>query len=181
MTDFDLGANFLERSRYYLATEYATKLTAAVRTIPEEQLWWRPHERANSAGNLLLHLAGNLRQWIISGIGGATDVRTRDAEFAATAGLDRETLLARLLETIREADQVVAALDPAALGATRRIQGRDTTVFAALYHVVEHFAGHTGQLILLAKQFTPGAVQFYEDAGGLARPRFLDDRTSDIA
>jgi hypothetical protein len=63
---------------------------------------------------------------------------------------------------------------------TRTIQGRRTTVFAAVYHVVEHFAGHTGQLILLAKAAAPaGSIRFYDDTGGLARPLFLPDGMSD--
>ena len=181
MTNSDLGSRFLERSRYYLTTEYLAKISAAVRTVPADRLWWRPHEGANSVGNLLLHLAGNVRQWVVSGIGGAPDVRQRDGEFAADGGLDGEALLAHLGTAVRDADAVLAALSPDGLGETRRIQGRDTTVFAAVYHVVEHFAGHTGQIILLAKQFTPRAVRFYDDTGGLAKPLFLADGSADIA
>lgn len=181
MTDANLAGRFLERSRYYLATEYPAKIAAAVRTVPADHLWWRPHEGANSVGNLLLHLAGNVRQWVVSGIGGAPDVRQRDGEFAAEGGLDGEALLAQLGAAVRDADAVLAALSPGELGETRRIQGRDTTVFAAVYHVVEHFAGHTGQIILLAKQFTPRAVRFYDDTGGLAKPLFLADGSADIA
>lgn len=181
MTNADLGSRFLERSRYYLTTEYLAKISAAVRTVPADRLWWRPHDSANSMGNLLLHLAGNVRQWVVSGIGGAPDVRQRDGEFAAEGGLDGEALLAQLGEAVRDADAVLAALSPGELGETRRIQGRDTTVFAAVYHVVEHFAGHTGQIILLAKQFTPRAVRFYDDTGGLAKPLFLADGSADIA
>ena len=181
MTDFDLAARFLERSRYYLGVEYPTKIAAVVRTVPPDRLWWRPHDGANSVGNLVVHLAGNVRQWVVSGIGETADVRDRDAEFAATGGLDTEELLTRLQRAIADADAVIAALDPAALGAPRRIQGRDTSVFAALYHVVEHFAGHTGQIILLAKQFTPRAVRFYDDTDGLATPLFLAGGAPDVA
>ncbi|MDQ8158971.1 MAG: DUF664 domain-containing protein [Gemmatimonadota bacterium] len=181
MTEFDLAARFLERSRYYLGVEYPTKIAAAVRTVPPDQLWWRPHDGANSAGNLVVHLAGNVRQWVVSGIGETADVRDRDAEFAATGGLNTEELLTRLQYAVADADAVIAALDPAALGAPRRIQGRETSVFAALYHVVEHFAGHTGQIILLAKQFTPRAVCFYDDTDGLATPLFLAGGAPDVA
>jgi uncharacterized damage-inducible protein DinB len=181
MIETDLALRFLDRSRYYLGTEYPAKIAAAVRTVPADHLWWRPHDGANSVGNLLLHLAGNVRQWVVSGIGGAPDVRHRDGEFAASGGMEQEALLAHLLEALRDADHVLAGLSPSALGETRRIQGRETTVFAALYHVVEHFAGHTGQIILLAKQFTPRAVRFYDDTGGLAKPLFLPDGGTDVA
>jgi uncharacterized damage-inducible protein DinB len=176
----DLAPRFIERSQYYLGTEYPAKIRAALRSIPADRLWWRPNERANSAGNLVLHLCGNLRQWVISGIGGAPDVRERDAEFAAIDGHTHDALLERLDTTCREAIEVIGRLDAESLAATRRIQGRETTVFSALYHVVEHFSGHTGQLVFLAKQLTPGAVQFYDDTGGLARPTFLPDGTHDI-
>ncbi len=174
--DQHLASAFLNRSRYYLGTEYPAKIRAAVLTIPEERIWWRPNASANSAGNLLLHLAGNVRQWIVSGVGGATDVRHRDGEFAATdaSGLTRVQLLDQLDASCADAVRVLASLDDVSLGAPRTIQGRETTVFAAVYHVVEHFSGHTGQLILIAKWLTPESVQFYDDTDGLARPTFLD-------
>ena len=175
------GARFLARSRYYLAEEYPAKIRAALRALPADRLWWRPHAESNSAGNLVLHLAGNVRQWVVAGIGGAPDVRTRDAEFAAADGPDAEALLAHLQRAIDDADAVLAALEPAVLSEVRRIQGRETSVLSALYHVVEHFGGHTGQLILLAKLHAPGAIRFYDDAGGLARPTFLPEGRSDIA
>ena len=74
----DFASTFLERSRYYLATEYRIKIRAAVESLPDGALWSRPNAESNSVGNLLMHLAGNVRQWIVSGIGGARDVRNRD-------------------------------------------------------------------------------------------------------
>ncbi len=177
---FDAGARFLERSRYYLGLEYPAKLRVAVLAIPADKLWWRPHASSNSAGNLVLHLAGNVRQWVISGIGGAPDVRERDAEFAADGGMDAAALLEHLEKALSEVDAVLARLGPEALGEARRIQGRETTVLSALYHVVEHFSGHVGQVILLSKQYAPGEIRFYDDTGGLARPTFLGDDRSDI-
>ena len=170
-----IAASFLERTRYYLVVEYPTKIRTAVESIPAEKLWWRPHEKANSAGNLLLHLSGNLRQWIISGVGGHPDVRKRNMEFAARGGAPASQMLDMLDTTIREADGILRGLTPSELTERRHIQGRDTTVFEAVYHVVEHFSGHTGQIILLAKMFVPGAIRFYEDGDGIGVPLFLGD------
>ena len=89
-------------------------------------------------------------------------------------------MLDQLDAVLRDVVAVLDALDPKALGDSRTIQGRETTVFAAIYHVVEHFSGHTGQIILLAKSYTAGAVRFYDDTGGLARPLFLPDGANDI-
>jgi len=174
----DFVATFLERSRYYLATEYRIKIRAAVESLPKGALWSRPNAESNSVGNLLAHLTGNVRQWIVSGVGGAPDKRHRADEFSARAGADAATLLSALDAVLDDADAVLAKLTPADLSATRTIQGRDLTVFDAVYHVVEHFSGHVGQIVLVAKLHSPGAIRFYEDAGGLANPiwRALDRR-----
>ena len=166
----DIAATFLERSRYYLCTEYRIKLRAAVESLPDSSLWSRPNPESNSVGNLLLHLGGNVRQWIVSGVGGAKDVRHRASEFHARDGADAATLLEGLDKLLDEADAVLAKLTASDLASSRTIQGRDVNVLEAVYHVVEHFAGHLGQIVLVAKMHSPGAVRFYEDAGGLARP-----------
>jgi len=165
---------FVERSRHYLAYEYPTKIKHCLAALPPEALWKRTDEGSNSIGNLLLHLEGNIRQWIVSSVGGAPDHRHRSAEFAAHDGGNAESLFAALRATLDEADAVIAALSADDLESRRTIQGRDVTVFDAVYHVVEHFSLHTGQIILLTKQFAPGAIHFYEDAGGLATPRWRD-------
>ncbi|MEO7965243.1 MAG: DinB family protein [Gemmatimonadaceae bacterium] len=177
---FDISARFLDRTRYYLGVEYPAKLRRALLAIPADRLWWRPNEDANSAGNLILHLTGNIRQWVVSGIGGAPDVRIRDIEFSTREGEGASVLLERLEKTLSEADAVLASLSARTLGESREIQGRHTTIFAAIYHVVEHFSTHTGQVILLAKMLAPGTVSFYEEDAGLARPTFLGDGRSDV-
>lgn len=175
-----LAAAFLERSRYYLGLEYPGKIRLALSAMPAERLWVRANPASNSPANLVLHLAGNVRQWIVSGVGGAADVRQRDAEFAAREGAGLQELLAILESACADAVGVFDRLDAAALEKICTIQGRRTTVFAAVYHVVEHFSGHTGQLILLAKASAPpGSIRFYDDTGGLARPLFLPPGMSD--
>jgi uncharacterized damage-inducible protein DinB len=168
----DLAAAFVAQSRRYLASEYPTKIQRCLDVLPADAIWRRDDDASNSIGNLLLHLSGNIRQWIVSGVGGAPDARVRRAEFDAREGDAGTALMERLLATVRDADAVLASLDAVRLAELRTIQGRDMTVLDAVYHVVEHFSMHTGQIILLAKRFAPGRVEFYEDAGGLARPRF---------
>jgi len=164
------GSSFIEQSRQFLAHEYRVKLRAAVEALPADTLWWRPNESSNSAGNLLVHLAGNVRQWIVSGVGGAPDVRNRAAEFSAREGQSAGELLSQLERTLEEADRVLASLTPDMLEDRRTIQGREITVLDAVYQVVQHFSQHLGQIIWMAKLHAPGSVQFYEDAGGMARP-----------
>lgn len=170
----DIAAAFVERSRHYLAFEYPEKIRRCLDVLPPSALWARTDDASNSVGNLLLHLAGNVRQWIVSSVGGAPDARMRSAEFAAREGADGATLFAALRATLDEADAVIAALTPAQLLERRTVQGRDVSVLDAVYHVVEHFALHTGQIILLTKRHAPGSIRFYEDAGGLAIPRWRE-------
>jgi uncharacterized damage-inducible protein DinB len=170
-----LAGSFLERTRYYLTVEYPTKIRQAVEAMPPDRLWWRPNESANSVGNLLLHLSGNVRQWIISGVGRGADVRKRNLEFAARGGANTAGMLDMLDATLREADAVIRALTPTELLERRLIQGRETSVFEAVYHVVEHFSGHTAQIIYVAKLVAPGGVRFYDDGDGLAKPLFLPE------
>jgi uncharacterized damage-inducible protein DinB len=168
----DIAAGFVARSRHYLASEYPKKIQLCLDTLPADALWRRSDDGSNSIGNLLLHLEGNIRQWIVSSVGGAPDRRQRSSEFAATDGADAATLFAALRATLDAADAVIAGLSVDDLASRRTIQGRDVSVFDAVYHVVEHFSLHTGQIILLTKQYAPGSVQFYEDAGGLAIPKY---------
>ena len=168
----DLAAAFVAQSRRYFASEYPTKIQRCLDVLPADAIWRRDDDTSNSIGNLLLHLSGNIRQWIVSGVGGAPDARVRRAEFDAREGDGGAALMERLLATVRDADAVLASLDAVRLAELRTIQGRNVTVLDAVYHVVEHFSMHTGQIILLAKRFAPGRLEFYEDAGGLARPRF---------
>jgi uncharacterized damage-inducible protein DinB len=161
---------FTARAKHYLTYEYRTKLRKAVEALPDDRLWWRPNDQSNSVGNLLRHLAGNVRQWIVGGVGGRPDARDRAAEFAARAGASKAELLAALDAVLDETATVLDVLTPASLAEPREIQGRRVTVLDAIFHVVEHFSLHLGQVIYISKLHAPGAIQFYEDAGGLARP-----------
>jgi uncharacterized damage-inducible protein DinB len=165
-----IGQMFLDRSRYFLSTEYRTKLRLAVEAMTSNTVWWRANDQSNSAGNLLLHLDGNIRQWIVSGVGGAPDSRHRSTEFAAQSGATGAELLAALDRTLEEVDRVLATLTPYSLLERRTIQGREVSVLDAIFHVVEHFSTHLGQIVLIAKMRAPGTINFYDDDSGLATP-----------
>ena len=161
---------FLESTRYYLSTEYLSKLRLCVNVLPEESVWQRPNESSNSIANLLAHLTGNVRQWIVEGVGGQPVDRDRAAEFSARSGPTAKALFERLESAVEEADAVLAGLSADDLTRPCDIQGRETTVLAAIYHVVEHFAMHTGQIVLLTKVYAPDAIHFYDDSGWKANP-----------
>lgn len=141
--------------------------------LSEEQIWSRAHEIENSVGNLVLHLAGNARQWIVSGVGGAPDSRDRAAEFSRRDPLPAGELQAALDDAVCAADRVLADLDPAALLETRKIQVYELTALQAVYHVTQHFAGHVGQIVWATKRMTGEDLGFYgylKPGGGPAPP-----------
>lgn len=168
----EVGQAFIDRSRAFLTSEYLPKIRSCLDELPQSDLWWRPNAQSNSVGNLLLHLSGNVRQWIVSGVGGEPDTRKRHAEFEAEGGRDREQLLDLLEGTVRDADRVLAGLDPDRLLESLTIQGTDTSVLAAIYHVVEHFGMHTGQIAYITKLRTGTDLGFYEVEDGVARPKW---------
>ena len=173
--------NFLSRSRYWLTKEYPIKLRHCVNALPRSAVWARPNQSSNSIGNLLVHLTGNVTEWILGGIGGRSITRYRAGEFAQSDGADGSKLLDNLEGVLREADDILAGLSEKDLDRSIVIQDRDTTVLAAVYHVVEHFSMHTGQIVLLTKIYAPDKIQFYDDAGGLARPTWHRGTTLDEA
>src|SRR6266699_1721874 len=119
--------------------------------LSEEQIWWRPNADSNSAGNLVLHLSGNVRQWIVSGLGNAEDRRDRDREFAERGPIARRALIALIRKTVDEACSVLGRLPEESLLRNHGIQGFRVSGMYAVSHVVEHFAYHTGQIIFVTK------------------------------
>jgi uncharacterized damage-inducible protein DinB len=131
-----------------------------MRELTSEQIWWRANPASNSVGNLALHLEGNVRQWIVSGLGGAPDRRERDLEFSQLSPIPRCILLARLRKAVRDADRVMGRLNGAALARTYSIQGFRVTGLRAVFHVAEHFSHHAGQIILLTKMLGGRDLKF---------------------
>lgn len=141
--------------------EYLGKIEAAFERLTEEQVWLCPNEASNSMGNQVLHLCGNIRQYAISSLGRQEDVRERDSEFEAKAGLNKSELMEKLRNTVKEAIAVFEKLDEEELLRKRHVQAYHYSGLAVLIHVVEHFAYHTGQIIFWAKQLSGKGFDFY--------------------
>jgi uncharacterized damage-inducible protein DinB len=137
------------RSR--LEERFLPRIIECLAQLSEEEIWWRPNAASNSVGNLLLHLCGNMRQWIISGLGGAADIRERDREFAERGPIGRDALRDELQRTIKESCAVLARLKPGDLTRRYRIQQYDVTGYQAAAQVEEHVAYHLGQIIYVTK------------------------------
>ena len=151
--------------------DYYVKIAEAIDALDDEQLWTRTNESSNSVGNLLLHLSGNVRQWIVSGVGGAEDTRNRASEFAARGSVRKTELIELVKTTLDQADAVLAKIERECAAANsdaplQRVcspQAYEVTVLDAIFHVVEHFSYHTGQIVFAAKWLAEGRVSFYND------------------
>ena len=171
MTDphSDVSSLFLEFSRHKLLDHYWPRLRTAVESLTDEQIWWRPNDASNSIGNLILHLNGNVRQWLVCSFNRQQDLRDRPAEFAAETELTASQLLERLGATMNESAQVLARLTEADLIAPYEIQGYHVSGLEAVYQVVEHFGLHYGQIAYIAKSLSGRDLGFYRELNKTGR------------
>jgi len=148
--DENIGAAFIAASKER-ASGSLNRIKYSLSQLQEEDIWWRPDESTNSIGILIQHLCGNLRQWIISGVGGADDVRVRYLEFKADEQPLKKHLLNNLMELVKEVLDVLSKLKPENLLESRRIQGFDETVLSAIYDTLSHFELHAGQIVYITR------------------------------
>jgi uncharacterized damage-inducible protein DinB len=162
---------FISQELHSIEEVYLPRIKQCLQLLPEDDLWWRPNPVSNSAGNLILHLAGNVRQWIGSGLGGEPDIRTREREFQEPGPIPRGALLALLEKEVGSACRLLTRLPAADLEKAYVIQGFRVTGLQAVMHVVEHFAYHSGQIIYLTKQRLGTDLKFTRLPGERSRKR----------
>jgi hypothetical protein len=159
MTPDELAAAIGAAAAHELDSALA-RIRHCLEQLNDEQVWHRAQPGLNSIGNLILHLCGNLRQWIVAGIGGAPDVRTRPAEFTERGPIPKDQLLHGLETVIAAAKRVLAGVDSRQLTGLRRIQGFDMTGVAAIFDSVPHFRGHTQEIVHMTRLQLGDAYQF---------------------
>lgn len=169
VTNSDVARLFLDTSHAKLVDEYWPRLRACVESLRDDEIWWRPNERSNSVGNLALHLNGNLHQWLVASFGGLDDKRDRGAEFAQRETMDSRLLLDRLGATVQEASDTLKRLTDADLTRTMQIQGYTVSGLYAVYHVVEHFSMHQGQIAYITKLLRAEDLGFYRELDATGR------------
>lgn len=147
-------------SIHYLEERYGM-IARSLEKLPQDQLWVKPNASSNSMGNLVLHLCGNIRQYVISGLGGAEDIRERDQEFAENPGLTLDSILGQLRRTLDEVYEVIRESDESKLLQMRNVQGYEMNGVGILTHVVEHFSYHTGQIAFYTKLILNEDLGFY--------------------
>jgi hypothetical protein len=157
--DTSLGAVYLAECRATLEGAFK-KIEHCLDQLSDADLWWRQHESHNSIQNVILHLCGNLRQWVLHGVGGEPDLRDRPGEFADRTNRPKAKLLAMLRETVAKCDRVLAECPPERLLERRRLQGFDTTVLAAIFDTISHFVGHQHQIVYITRLRLGDAYRF---------------------
>ena len=141
------------------------QITRCAGLLNETQVWQRPNENSNSVGNLILHLTGNVRQWIVAGIGGERVDRDRPAEFAQRQVLPTDRITAALQATVEHALETIASLSADRLAQPHTIQGYEATALVAVFHVVEHFSLHAGQIVYATKAILDVDLSLYDAQG----------------
>jgi len=165
----ELAALFLNFSRKALFEQSWPRIKECVAPLTDEQVWWRPNPASNSIGNLLLHLDGNVRQWLVASFNKDEDKRDRPAEFAAQNGLSASELLARFGSTLDETAKVLDRLTVEELLAPYEIQGYHVRGLDAVYQVVAHVALHFGQIVFITKNLTGKDMGFYKELNKTGR------------
>jgi len=146
----ELGNDFINSTRTFF-DQYLNGIKTCLEKLNDEDVWWRPNEESNSVGNLLLHISGSLGYWIVSGIGGAADHRIRQQEFDERSRIPKAQLLSNLSATLQEVNEVLAQIDPSQLLKKSQLYGTEVTWMFTIYHMVEHFSMHAGQILMITK------------------------------
>lgn len=152
----------LVRNALYRMDESTRMIKKSLAEISEGELWEKPNESLNSIANLILHLCGNIRQYIISSLGETEDIRNRDLEFSTSQSVSRSEILAELEDTVDNAKRVIFDSSLDQLLKTRAVQGFSLSGVGVIIHVVEHYSYHTGQIAFWVKQLKNKDLGFYD-------------------
>ena len=164
-----LTAEFVEFSRWKLLEQYWPRLRNCVESLTDEQVWWRPNEASNSIGNLILHLNGNVTQWLVAPFDHRDDKRNRPAEFSERQMIPKGQLLEILAETLEQVATVLPRITESELIATYHIQGYTVTGLHGIYQVIEHFGLHYGQITYITKLLRGEDLGFYRELQATGR------------
>jgi uncharacterized damage-inducible protein DinB len=149
--------------RVRIFEECFPRIKQCLEELDEKQIWLKPNENSNSIGNLVLHVCGNIRQYVISGIGNQKDVRERSLEFSEAGPLQNEQLFKKIDLLLKDIDVVLSNIIPSDLLLMKKVQGFDMSVTSILVHITEHLSYHTGQIAYATKQLKNIDLKFYGD------------------
>jgi len=160
MNKSQLAAEFIDQAALRLEENHP-RIEKCLNELEEDDIWKRPNTSSNSVGNLILHLCGNMTQYIISSLGETEDTRERDKEFSAQSGYNKAELMDRLKSTVNQSIQVIQGLAEEDLLKVRSVQGFNHSGIGIIIHVVEHYSYHTGQIAYWTKLLKDKDLGFY--------------------
>lgn len=145
-----------------LYEESLPRILKCLNQLNNEQVWWRPNESSNSIGNLILHLNGNVNQWIYAGLGNFPDQRKRQTEFDERNIIDKGEVADLLTDTMQRVKSIIEEISEEELLRTRKVQTFEASGVSILIHVTEHFSYHTGQIAYITKMLMDKSLGFYD-------------------
>ncbi len=157
-----LASEFQDQSIFRL-NENLPRIKNCLDRLTEAEVWQQPNSSSNSIANLILHLCGNIHQYIMSSLGETEDIRVRDLEFSTRGGFSKEELFSKIEQVISNASQVIQQAAEEQLLRKREVQGFNFSGIGIIVHVVEHLSYHTGQIALLTKLLKNEDLGFYKD------------------
>ncbi|MEH6746777.1 MAG: DinB family protein [Maribacter arcticus] len=152
----------LVKNALYRIDESTRMIKKSLAEISEDEVWQKPNSSLNSIANLILHLCGNISQYVISSLGETEDKRLRDSEFSLTSGLTKDELLKKLEDVVGTAKRVIFDATPSQLVKIRTVQGFSFSGVGIILHAVEHYSYHTGQIAFWVKQLKNKDLGFYD-------------------
>ena len=156
-----LSKEFTEQSVCRME-ENVLRIVKCFSELTEEEIWKKPNTQSNSIGNLVLHLCGNITQYIISSMGGNEDHRKRDLEFSTKGGITKQQLIDKLSKVVDQSIAIINKASDSELIRTRKVQAYQLSGVGIIIHVVEHFSYHTGQITFWTKYLKNKDLGFYD-------------------
>ena len=154
----DISSLALEALRTRITKVLPAQIRSCIEQLSEEQLWWRPNEKSNSVGNLVLHVRGSVLHFLCRGVGGLEYERDRSAEFATAGSIPKPQLLAMFDEMVEKVVQTFAALNRSRLSEPSTEPAYYSIIFEDLFGVAIHLATHTGQIVYVTKMLKEGSI-----------------------
>lgn len=152
----------VEQTRKRIIEESIPRIKQCLGELSDDQIWHKANANTNAVGNLVLHLCGNVRQWIMHGLDGQVDTRKRDLEFDEKGPLSKKVLLDQLSLLSKDLDGALDRILDIDLLEVRTIQKHfHESGVSILIHVTEHFSYHTGQITYFTKMVKDIDTAYY--------------------
>jgi hypothetical protein len=137
---------------------FPAQIRACVDQLTDEQIWWRPNEKSNSIGNLIVHITGSLNHYLNFDIGGVEYHRDRAAEFAERRHIPKHELVAMFDDMVAKAEKTFDGIGVERLASPSPEPKMYTLLVEDLISIAVHIANHAGQIVWITKMLAEGGI-----------------------